>query len=92
MERIMADVLYIIQAGDPYRKGDLKMSFVVEPTEDGFIVYTEMDYMQYTNEQWDYNRHWGKQLQNPHLYWFDEKVEIIADYLARLGGGHYVVK
>ncbi len=88
----MADVLYIIQANTPYRTGELRRSFMLEPTEDGFVIYTENEYMQYTNEAWGYNKHWEKQLRNPNENWFDETIEMIADYLARLGGGHYVIK
>lgn len=84
----MADALFIIKAGKPYRRGDLKRSFVVVPTEDGFMIFTEQDYMVFTNEV-RINRN-GKQ--NPHLYWFDERVEMIADLIARMGGGYYVVK
>lgn len=83
----MADALFIIKAGKPYRTGDLKRSFEVVPTEDGFMIFTEQDYMVVTNEVWNRN---GKQ--NPHLYWFDERVEMIADLIARMGGGYYVVK
>lgn len=84
----MAEALFIIQAGKPYRTGDLKRSFQVQPSEDGFMIFTEKEYMVFTNEIW-LNRN-GKQ--NPHLYWFDERVEMICDYIARAGGGYYVVE
>lgn len=92
MEKLMAEALFIIQAGEPYRKGDLKRSFQVQLSEDGFVVYTEIPYMQYTNEPWEYNKRWGKQLTNYNQYWFDERVEMICDYIARAGGGYYVVE
>lgn len=92
MKSIMAEAMFIIQAGQPYRTGDLKRSFQLQPTDDGFIIFTEMPYMQYTNEPWTYNKRWGKILPNKHEGWFDERVEMIADYIARNGGGYYVVK
>lgn len=92
LDNLMADALFMIQSGEPYRTGDLKRSFILEPTEDGFIIYTEIPYMQYTNETWGYNKRWGKQLLNKHEGWFDERVEMICDYIAQLGGGYVVIE
>lgn len=92
MEKLMADVLFVVQSASPYKTGDLMRSFQVEKTEDGFVVWTEMDYMQFTNEPWGYNSHWGKTLNNPNVYWFDEVVKYIAEYIAGLEGGYVVIK
>lgn len=86
----MADVLFMVQSQAPYRTGELMRSFQVEQTEDGFVVWNEIDHMKYTNEPWGFNRHWGKMLNNPNVYWFDETVELIAQYIAGLEGGYVV--
>lgn len=88
MEKLIADALYIIQAGEPYRTGNLKRSFQVVRNEDGFTIYTDCEYMVFTNEVW-LNR--GGRT-NPHQWWFDERVEMICDYIASIGGGGYVIK
>lgn len=92
MDDLMADVLWMIQNQAPYRTGDLMRSFTLEPTEDGFVVYTEIPYMEYTNEPWEYNKRWGKQLTNYNQYWFDKTVEMVCEYIANKGGGYYVIK
>ncbi len=92
MQEMIADVLTIILTNTPERTGDLKRSFKIDINDDGFTIYTEIPYMQYTNEIWEYNKRWGKVLQNPNLHWFDLTILEIAEMLALRGGGYVVIK
>lgn len=51
---------------------------------DGYIISNKTEYMVYTNERWISPR-W--RWENPNLYWWQNKIEIVVDnWKSRVGG------
>lgn len=79
VNRLGSEALAIVQTASPYKTGRLRASFVLEPTLDGFKIYTDLYYMRYTTETWlpDF----AKGRRNPHENWFLEATEYIVNYI-----------
>lgn len=80
-------LLDTVRAGSRVRTGRLRDSFELVFYEDGFGVRTTLDYMQYTEMEWKYNRRWGKTLKNPNEQWFRNVALLFAEEMARRLGG-----
>ena len=88
IDLLVAQALIIVQTMSPYRKGDLSRSFKSRIVDNGIEIYTTMDYMPYTEEEWISPKWKGRA--NPNEGWFEETVEYIARYVALGLGGTYV--
>lgn len=88
LEVLKNQALAIVRATSPYRTGNLSRSFKIRVTDDGFEIYTDVDYMVYTEEKWMHPRWRGRK--NPNEAWLKETTEFIAQYIAQQLGGMYV--
>ena len=89
LQMLLAQALIIVQTQSPYRSGELSRSFKIRNVDGGVEIYTDVDYMVYTNEAWLSPKWRGRQ--NPNQDWFKEATELIARYIAMgLGGQVYV--
>lgn len=79
----------ILRKRAPYDTGNLsRMAIQKVMHEDSVEIFVNMDiapYMPYTNEPWVSDFWKGKQ--NPNLYWFDDAVKEIAEFIASSVGG-----
>lgn len=81
-DRFRLEALSYIKAASPYRTGNLRANIKYQHNADGFSIIIDVEYMQYTEEKWTYNRRWGKVLQNPHEGWLRESVRRLAEQFA----------
>lgn len=72
----------------PPRTGNLKNSFVYDPTVKGFEITTSIYYMPYTTEPWVSPQWRGRT--NPNQDWFIKSADYLGQYLATHLGGNYV--
>ena len=88
LDLLTQQALIIVQSTSPYRSGDLSRSFKTRIVDEGIEIYTDIDYMPYTEEKW-ISPQWNGRA-NPNENWFKETVEYIARYIAIGLGGTYV--
>lgn len=83
-------VLQIFKNQAPVSTGTLKGQIRIERSDKGFMIVSDIYYMPYTEEEWTYNKRWGKTLINPNEGWFKEAFEIALRFLASVFGKEFV--
>jgi len=82
-------VLQIFKSQAPVRSGILKGQIRIEKTKTGFNIVSDIYYMPYTEEKWEYNRRWKKTLVNPNEGWFRQAFEIALRFLSQVYGKEF---
>lgn len=75
MTKLERACLSVFKQKCPYRKGALQGQIRVVKTSKGFEIISDLYYMEYTEEKWEYNSRWGKTLINQNEGWFKESFE-----------------
>lgn len=89
MNEVETAVLQIFKSLAPVRTGSLKGQIRIERIEGGFKIVSDIYYMKYTEEKWEYNSHWKKILINPNEGWFKEAFKLSIQFLSNLFGKEF---
>jgi len=82
-DRFKVEATSLITHNAPYRTGELRRSIKRVDIPNGFQIIIDVDHMKYTEEEWTYNKRWGKTLTNKNQYWLRDSTYNLAERFAR---------
>lgn len=82
--------LQIFKNNAPVRTGVLKGQIRIEKTSKGFDIISDIYYMEYTEEKWEYNSRWGYTGINPNEGWFRTSFEQCMRLIGNVKGVEFI--
>lgn len=76
MTKLERSCLQIFKQQCPYRTGALQGQIRINKLQNGFEIVSDIYYMPYTEEKWEYNSQWGYTGINPNEGWFKTAFEM----------------
>lgn len=76
----------IFKNNAPYRTGVLKGQIRLNKMPKGFEIVSDIYYMPFTEEKWEFNSWWGYQGINPNEGWFRQSFEMCLRLIASQKG------